>query len=386
MKYKPDERAPDIGAVIVCAGKGERTGLPYNKVLYAVGRKTVLESTLDKFLALPEISHVTVVAAQSDLETVKELTLPYPEVSVVTGGNTRSQSVYNGLKAHECDIVLIHDGARPFVDEQTIKDSIASAARYGSGIAAVPAVDTVKRINADGALASLPRNELYNVQTPQTFRYRDITNAYEKALATDRTFTDDAEVYEYAGYAPRPVQGTYENVKITTAGDLLRAAPPSCKIGAGFDLHLLVENRALILGGVEIDYPLGLSGHSDADVLTHAVMDALLSAADLPDIGVLFPDTDDKYLGVSSMLLLDRVVNEVKARGYAIGNVSAVVIAQQPKLAPVIYNIRKSLAAALGVTVDKVNVSASTTERLGIIGEGKAIAATASCILTENAI
>ena len=156
------------------------------------------------------------------------------------------------------------------------------------------------------------------------------------------------------------------------------------RIGHGYDVHRLVPERKLILGGVEIPYELGLLGHSDADVLTHAIMDSLLSAAELPDIGVLFPDTDERYLGISSITLLKQVLSEVKRKGYGIGNISAVIIAQKPKLAHVIYDIRQSLACALGIDIKRINISATTTEKLGIIGEGKAIAANASCILTEN--
>ena len=147
------------------------------------------------------------------------------------------------------------------------------------------------------------------MQTPQTFRYSEILSAYERGAAN---CTDDAEVYAAAGYSPRLIEGNYDNIKITVASDLYRSLPRSCRIGAGFDVHRLVKNRPLILGGVNIEYDLGLDGHSDADVLTHAIMDALLSAAGLPDIGVLFPDTDDKFLGASSIELLKDVTNRVK--------------------------------------------------------------------------
>ncbi|MDE5593182.1 MAG: 2-C-methyl-D-erythritol 2,4-cyclodiphosphate synthase [Clostridiales bacterium] len=185
------------------------------------------------------------------------------------------------------------------------------------------------------------------------------------------------------------VDGAYDNVKLTTPADFVASAKSS-RIGIGFDIHRLVEGRKLILGGVTLGYHLGLLGHSDADVLTHAIMDALLSAADLPDIGVLFPDTDDEYLGISSITLLKHVLGEVERKGFSIGNISAVVIAQQPKLAPVIADIRRSLADALNIDIKQINVSATTTEKLGLIGEGNAIAANASCILnaactiTEN--
>ncbi|MCH5165961.1 MAG: 2-C-methyl-D-erythritol 2,4-cyclodiphosphate synthase [Clostridiales bacterium] len=376
MKYCTDTPCK-IAAVIVCAGKGERSGLSYNKVLHHIGQKTVLERSLDTFNET-RVNHITVVASQEDLPAVRDITSAYENVSVVTGGDTRFKSVYEGLKAYPCDIVLIHDGARPYVTKEIIERTIDSAIEHGSGIAAMPATDTVKRVK-NGVVSSLPREQLYNTQTPQTFRYSEITDAYSRAKGT---FTDDAEVYESAGYSPRLVEGSYGNIKLTTPNDFTSPCK-DCKIGVGYDVHRLTEGRKLILGGVTIDYPLGLLGHSDADVLTHAIMDALLSAADLPDIGVLFPDTDEKYLGISSMTLLKQVMQEVARKGYCLGNVSAVVIAQKPKLAPIISDIRSSLAIALGIKINQVNVSATTTENLGVVGEGRAIAATASCILTE---
>lgn len=377
MKYNTNTPL-NIAAVIVCAGKGERSGLAYNKILHLIGRKTVLEKSLDTFL-LTRVKHITVVTSESDIAAVRDITSAYDDISVVLGGDTRAKSVYAGLKAYPCDIVLIHDGARPYVTPDIIERAIDSAIEHGSGIAAVQSVDTIKRVQG-GKACSLPRAELYNAQTPQAFRYGEIFGAYSRA---DGVFTDDAEVYENAGYTPRLVDGSYDNVKLTTPADFTAPAKSS-RIGIGFDLHRLVEGRKLILGGVTLDYHLGLLGHSDADVLTHAIMDALLSAADLPDIGVLFPDTDDKYLGISSITLLKQVLDEVTRKGYIIGNISAVVIAQQPKLAPVIPDIRRSLADALDIDIKQINVSATTTEKLGLIGEGNAIAANASCILNAS--
>ncbi len=384
MKSKTDCNvcAATVGAVILCAGKGERTGLTYNKVLHMLGQKTVLETTLDVFSGINSITDITVVASDADFSRIEKIVADYPRTTVVKGGDTRAQSVYNGLKSRPCDIVVIHDGARPFVTKDLILRSVKSAVEHGSGIAAVRSVDTVKRVNSDGEVQSLPRAELYNMQTPQTFRYSEILSAYERGAAN---CTDDAEVYAAAGHSPRLIEGNYDNIKITVASDLYRSLPRSCRIGAGFDVHRLVKNRPLILGGVNIEYDLGLDGHSDADVLTHAIMDALLSAAGLPDIGVLFPDTDDKFLGASSIELLKDVTNRVKERGLSVGNVSAVVAAQRPKLAPAIPEIRKRLAEAMNIEVEQINVSATTTEGLGIIGSGEAMSANAACILTECA-
>ena len=373
--------SPRTAAVIVCAGKGERTGLSYNKVFYNLGHKTVIETVLDAFTA-SSVGKVTLVAASDDLARIKELVKPYSNVSVCTGGATRAESVKNGLRAvKDCDIVVIHDGARPFIRPNLIDASIESAEKYGSGILAVPATDTIKEVSDGVVVRSLARQGLYNIQTPQTFKYDDIKKAYDSVSGT---FTDDAEVFERAGFTPHIVLGSYDNTKITTEYDLVKSTPHGVKIGIGFDLHRLVKSRPLIIGGVEIAYEKGLEGHSDADVLTHAITDALLSAAGLPDIGVLFPDNDPSLLNISSLILLDRVADELRMHNFSINNISAVIIAQKPKMAGHIEAMRNTLAKHLGIGKDSINISATTTETLGVTGKGKAIAASASCLLSEQ--
>lgn len=370
---------PSLSAVVLCAGKGERSGLPYNKVLHQIGSKTVLEQALDTFSQIP-FERITVVASSADIKKIDELVKPYTNACTVIGGATRAESALNGLLAYRSDIVVIHDGARPYASKELILRSIDCAKEFGSGVAAVHCTDTVKQQDENGQVKSLDRSRLFNMQTPQTFKYDEILQAYK---TVDCPCTDDAEVYERAGHAVKLVDGEYSNIKITTASDLFGLSE-NCRIGVGFDVHKLIEGRPLILGGVKIDYERGLLGHSDADALIHAVMDALLSAADCPDIGVLFPDTDDKYLGISSVTLLEEVIKLVKSKGYVVSTVSAVIAAQKPKLAAIIPDIRKKLASVLCIDVSRINVSATTTEGLGIIGSGDAIAANASCILTED--
>ncbi len=373
--------SPDVAAVIVCAGRGERTGLSYNKILYHIGRKTVIETTLDRFVS-SGIKRCVLVVSERDEKTITELAHGYDGVSVCIGGATRAKSVYNGLKAvKDCDIVVIHDGARPFVRPEIIDAAVESAIKFGSGIAAVPTTDTIKQAENGEVIRSLSRANLYNAQTPQAFRYNEIVSAYETA---DGVFTDDAEVYASAGYTPRLVEGAYDNIKITTENDLVKSIPSGTKIGIGFDVHRLVIGRPLILGGVDIPYDKGLDGHSDADVLTHAIMDALLSAAGLPDIGVLFPDDAEEYTNISSLILLDRVASRIRELNKRIINISAVIMAQKPKLAAHIENMRAGLSARLGISPADINISATTTEMLGIIGNGDAVAASASCLLTES--
>ncbi len=374
----PQQSAKNVCALILCAGSGTRAKLGYNKLLYYIGKKTLLETTLDGFMQ-SYVDSIVLVIHPDDEAAAKEITAEYPIVQIVYGGATRTESVRCGLQAvQNCDIVVIHDGARPYVTPALINKTILSATQYGSGIAAVPAVDTVKTAENGQITGSLPREKLWCMQTPQTFDYAKIIAAYD---AVKGNYTDDAEVYALAGNTPRIVEGEYDNIKVTTASDLFRGAPKRTKIGTGFDVHPFAKGRKLILGGVEIAHPKGLTGHSDADALVHAVMDALLSAAGLPDIGVLFPDTDKATEGIDSLQLLDTVYEEIRKIGYSVGNLSAVIMAQAPKMAPHIAAMRQTIAKHLHILPEQIDISATTTERLGIIGEEKGIAASATCLL-----
>ena len=368
-------------AMLLCAGTGSRTKLAYNKILHYIGKKTVLELTLDAF-EKSDASDLLLVINPSDEVAIRELAAPYKNVRFTHGGNTRTESVRRGLEAiGESEFVAIHDGARPFVSPALINATIESAKKYGSGIAAVRSTDTVKEAENGTFIKSLSREKLWNVQTPQTFSLEQIKKAYNDI---NGDYTDDSEVYSLAGFSPKIVEGEYGNVKITTESDLYGFMPSTARIGTGFDVHELVTGRPLVLGGITVPHNKGLSGHSDADALAHAIMDALLSAAGLQDIGVLFPDTDKSTEGISSMLLLERVNEKIRAAGYEVGNISSVIMAQKPKLATHIQSMRQNLANELKIELSKINISATTTEHLGIIGEEKGIAASAVCILTRS--
>ena len=372
----PDELS--ICGLILCAGIGARAGLPYNKLLHYVGKKTILEITLDRFAA-SRCQSVTLAVAEEDYDAIKKLTANYTGINLCFGGETRTQSVRKGLnEIGHCDIVVIHDGARPYVTTGLIDQTIHSAIHHGSGILAVPTVDSVKEIKNETIVRTLSRSGLFNIQTPQTFIFNQIVDAYTRVK---EDCFDDSEVFEKAGYSPKIVLGDYSNIKITTAQDFMRPATIRSKIGVGFDVHRLVEDRRLILGGVCIPFDRGLEGHSDADALTHAIMDALLSAAGLPDIGVLYPNKDPKYKNANSVLLLREVFELIARRGFTIENISAVIMAEQPLLAPFLPMMSISLSDALMIRPEQITISATTTEKLGIIGEGKGIAASATCLL-----
>lgn len=378
MKYS-DGKTRKTAAVLLCAGKGSRTGLPYNKMLLRIGDDTVAELTLRAFIQSGICDDIVLTASPEDYDVLREIA-DENGARVIYGGESRTDSVRKALAAlsPDTDIVLIHDGARPFLSPELIVAAAQSAADYGSGIAAVPTTDAIKRAVNGYVTETLDKSTLFNIQTPQAFRFDDIVKAYS---VINGDYADDCEVYERAGYRARLVRGEYSNTKITTHADIFRL-PGEYRTGIGFDVHRLAENRDLVLGGVLIPYPLGLLGHSDADVLVHSVMDAMLSAAGLPDIGVLFPDTDPKYKGISSMKLLSEVCSAMRERGAKLINVSAVVMAEKPKLAGYISSIRSSLSRALGIPINNINVSATTTEGLGICGEGKGMAASAIVLVT----
>ena len=363
--------------ILTCAGKGCRAGFDKNKLLVPFGGKNCLTRSLEAFYKSGLIDEYIVTASKEDYEEVRS-TLPQ-EVAVVYGGATRTESVKNALSTVKSDIVLIHDGARPFVSARIIKDCIDAAAKYGSGITAIPSRDTVLSAK-DGIIQDyLGKDGLYSVQTPQAFLTDKIKAAYN--LAEGKTFNDDGEVFMAAFGNTHLVQGDADNIKLTYPEDFkIFTKTDAAAVGTGFDCHRLVEGRKLILGGVEIAHDKGLLGHSDADVLTHAVMDAILAALSLRDIGYHFPDTDDRYKGADSMKLLSAVLEMIKEKGYAVSGVSAVIMAQKPKLLGHIPAITQSLASALSLPAEKVGIGATTLEGLGFVGreEGICVHATAT--------
>lgn len=366
-----------ISTIILCAGSGTRTHLPYNKIFHFIGMKTVIELATEKFIDVSD--EIICVCQQTDLNKIKSILGEVNKITYCIGGETRTDSVRCGLEmvSSDTDIVMIHDGARPFVKDKTIRDVIESAITYGSGVPSVHAVDAVK-IKENDKFVSLDKNNIYRIQTPQAFNHKKLLIAYNK-IGTN--CGDDSELFEHAGYPVALVQGDYTNIKITTMEDLWKLNSPNIKIGVGFDAHQLGPNRKLILGGIHIPFDRGLIGHSDADVLIHAIMDAILSACNMPDIGVLFPEDNKEYLNINSKLLLERVVSSVQNKGYALKNISAVIIAQAPKLASYMLSMRENIALAVSLSVDNVNISATTTEHLGLIGEGKGIAASCNCLV-----
>ena len=385
-------------AVIVAAGRGARMGMERNKVLYPVCGEPVIVRTARAFTGSGLFDGgVVIVTGAQDMEDMRAMLDRgrIPVRAIVEGGHDRQESVRRGIAACDpgADIIAIHDGARPLVTREVIAATIDSARRYGSGVAAVPLKDTVKRVDESGLVVETPQRDLLRaVQTPQTFDAALIRAAHARYADSDVRATDDAMLIEWTGHAVHLTPGDPENIKLTTPEDMLlagqvilrregRKEAPAMRIGHGYDVHRLVEGRKLILCGVEVPYERGLLGHSDADVALHALMDALLGAAALGDIGRHFPDTDPAYAGADSGRLLDHVVALLHVKGYAVANADVTIICQRPKLKDYIEQMRENVAAHLKVDPDCVNVKATTTEKLGFEGEGLGISSHAvACI------
>lgn len=372
-----------VTAVVTAAGSGRRMGTPLPKQFLKIGGKTVLEKAVEPFEASDHVDEIIVVGSSEFLELCTGLCRQFSKFSrAVAGGKERQDSVRNALNLVEDGYVLIHDGARPYVDMETIMRVLEAAAGTGAAVAAVPVKDTVRQTRGGDNTDSitLPRDRLYSVQTPQGFDVALIREAYAAAEGEGFLGTDDGGLAERAGHPVTIVEGSYRNIKITTQEDL----PMETRIGTGFDVHRLTEGRKLILCGTEIPFEKGLLGHSDADVAVHALMDAMLGAAAMGDIGRHFPDTDDAYKGISSMILLQKVRELIEQEGFRLGNADITIMAQRPKLSPYIEKMRTNIAAVLGMDVGSINVKATTTEKLGFVGRQEGIAAEAVCTINRG--
>ena len=381
--------------ILAAGGSGVRMGAGVNKVFLPIHGDPILKKSILLFDGM--IDSMIIVCREADIAQAKDVTaggeVSFP-VGFTSGGKTRQESVMNGLRALRAsgeDIVLIHDAARCLTPADVIRRVIESCIHFGSGIPAIPAVNTMKYAE-DGQTVTCTANRkgLYEIQTPQGFRLEPLMRASILAESDGFSVTDDASVMEHAGEKVYMVQGSKMNMKITEKEDLaiaesiLSGGRPSYRTGSGYDVHRLEEKRKLILCGVEIPHHLGLLGHSDADVAVHALMDAMLGAASLGDIGRHFPDTDEKYRGISSLLLLEETVKKITSAGYCFVNADISIIAQRPKISPYIPEMVRNICGVLGCSEDQINIKATTTEKLGFEGREEGISAQAVCLLTRR--
>lgn len=382
--------------IIAAAGMGKRLGLGYNKNYACIGGVPILIRNLHQVARVPGMVQAVVVVAAGEEPEAEVLLRQYqkrefPDLSwsVVTGGKERQDSVERGIAAlpAEARWVAVHDGARPFAAPELFTRVWQAARETGAAIAAVPCKDTIKVGNPTGQVErTLERSRLWAVQTPQIFTADQLKKHGAFVKENKLAVTDDASIAEAMGVPVKLVPGSYENQKITTPEDLVWARAlvgkkeertMEFRIGSGYDVHRLVEGRDLILCGVKVPYEKGLDGHSDADVALHALMDALLGAAGMGDIGKLFPDTDDRFLGADSRKLLAAVLARLQSEGWKVNNVDVTIIAQRPKLASYEPAMKENLTADLEISAGAVNVKATTTEKLGFTGRGEGIAAEA---------
>lgn len=398
MSAIPNTRPAAIAAVIVAAGRGERAGASAEgpKQYRRIAGTAVLARTLGVFLRHTAIARIVVVIHPDDDALFAAAVGELPaHVSTVHGGATRQQSTLFGLRAlagDAPDLVLIHDGVRPFVDAAMIDRVIASTDAHHGALLALPVADTLKRAAADGTIAlTVDRSVLHAAQTPQAFPFGKILAAHEEAAAGGRSdFTDDAAIAEWAGIPVRLVAGSPDNTKITWAKDIALAEQrlagttgfPDVRTGNGYDVHSFEPGDHVTLCGVAIPHGMGLSGHSDADVGLHALTDALLATCGAGDIGTHFPPSDPQWRGAASRIFVEHAAKIVRSRGGRIANADVTLICEAPRVGPHRAAMVAAMADMLGISPDRVSVKATTNEGLGFIGrkEGIAAIATASVV------
>jgi len=385
--------------ILPAAGIGSRMAADRPKQYLKVAGQTILEHTINCFLSHPAFQSVVLGLSKDDQYWAHLPLAQDSRVQVFTGGLERVDSVLNGLayigeRAGPDDWVWVHDAARPCLSHADIDKLISVLDKKGDGaLLAVPVHDTVKRANDSLAVeTTVDRKGLWRAMTPQVFRFAQLKQALEQSLVDNIRVTDESSAIEYLGGKPSLVQGSERNIKVTHPSDLKVAARTmqeklkedfavAVRIGTGFDVHAFGKGESVVLGGVEIPYSQGLIAHSDGDVLLHAIMDALLGALALGDIGKHFPDTDVEWKGADSRKLLRAVMLLIMEKGYRVGNLDSTIIAQAPKMAPHIDSMCQNIAEDLDVVVSDVSVKATTTERLGFTGRKEGVACQASVVL-----
>jgi len=369
--------------------------LDHPKQYHLLAGVPVLVRTIRAFLKNSLIDRIVVVVPADWIKETARIFEHYniniDELTLVAGGKRRQDSVKAGLQElnEHIDVILVHDGARPLVSQQTINRCFEAAQRDGAAIAAIPVKDTLKKVAGGIALATVDRTSLWQAQTPQAVKKNLLELAYLRNGNED--VTDEATLLEKAAIPVTIVEGNESNIKITRPEDMELATailkqnhPPALRIGHGYDAHRFAKNRKLVLGGITIPYDLGLAGHSDADVLTHALCDAILGALGERDIGFHFPDSDDTYNSIYSITLLEHVIERATKHTYTISNCDITIICQKPRLAPHLDKMKNLLAKTCKVDSNAVNIKATTTEKMGFTGREEGISCHAVVLLQSS--
>jgi 2-C-methyl-D-erythritol 4-phosphate cytidylyltransferase / 2-C-methyl-D-erythritol 2,4-cyclodiphosphate synthase len=382
-----------VAAVIVAAGRGERAGGDVPKQYRDIAGEPMIRPTLRAFLGHPQIGAVQPVINSNDEDLYRAATAGLQRLSApVPGGTTRQASVRAGLEALAAsapEIVLIHDAARPFLSGALVDRAIAAAKAARAAVPGLAIADTVKAVDGAGAVVeTLDRSRLRMVQTPQAFAFDLILAAHRRAAKAGLdSFTDDAALAEWAGHSVSVFEGEAGNVKVTTNDDFVRAEIlhvanlSDVRTGSGFDVHAFAEGDHVMLGGIRIPHSRGVTGHSDADVALHALVDAILSALADGDIGTHFPPSDPQWKGASSDRFLAFACERVRARGGIIGHLTVTIVCEAPRVSPHRDAMRARIAAIAGIPVGRVGVTATTSEKLGFTGRGDGIVAMATATI-----
>jgi 2-C-methyl-D-erythritol 4-phosphate cytidylyltransferase / 2-C-methyl-D-erythritol 2,4-cyclodiphosphate synthase len=380
---------PGVAVVVVAAGRGSRVGGDLPKQFRPIGGEPMIRQSLAMLVEHPEVGPVQPVIHPEDVANFQSSAAGLDVLPPVFGGATRQGSVRAGLEAlapHQPDIVLIHDAARPFASAALVSRAIAAAERSGAAIPALPVTDTVKTVDAQGLVdKTLDRNALRLVQTPQSFAFSALLAAHRHAAEAGREdFTDDAALAEWAGLKVSVFAGEAGNIKITNADDFGRveatqfAALGDVRTGTGIDVHAFGPGDHVTLGGVRIPHPQALTGHSDADVVLHALTDAVLGALADGDIGVHFPPNDPQWRGACSDRFLTFAIERLAKRGGRIGHIDINIVCEAPRIGPHRDAMRANIARLAGIAVERVAVKATTSEKLGFTGRGEGIVAYAT--------
>lgn len=357
--------------VIVAGGTGSRSGM--DKLHFNLSGTPLLERTTSAFLGVERVNRIILVMRSGDEDfgyAIKE-SFGSEKIVITTGDSTRGGSVKNGLLLCGEEGVLVHDGARPYVDEELIERVMDSVESYGSAVPALPITDSIREVEGKIIVGEVDRDRLYRVQTPQGFLRKELVSAYSHG----ENCTDESLLYTRYVKGARLVEGSERNVKLTTQGDFISL---NARVGMGYDLHKLALFRKFMLGGVEISYEMGAVAHSDGDVVIHALIDALLGAIGERDIGTLFPDNDPKYLDIDSSIMLSEVMEILRKKNYKVATANVIIVLEKPKIGDYIPVMRLKLARLLGISLSDMTISAKTNEGLGEIGEGKAVSAYAT--------
>jgi 2-C-methyl-D-erythritol 4-phosphate cytidylyltransferase/2-C-methyl-D-erythritol 2,4-cyclodiphosphate synthase len=379
----------EVAAVVVAAGQGLRAGGDLPKQFRRIGGEAMLRRSVSTLLSVPEIGAIQPVIRVEDRAHFDEAVAGLALLPPVSGGTTRQASVRAGLEAlapRAPEIVLVHDAARPFASEALIARAIAATKKTGAAIPGLPVTDTIKAVDDHGLVGeTLDRSQLRAIQTPQAFAFAPLLEAHRRARREGRDdFTDDAALAEWAGMQVVVFDGEPANIKITHAEDFMRveamqaAQLGDVRVGTGIDVHAFGPGDHVTIGGLRIPHSQALTGHSDADVALHAIVDALLGALADGDIGSHFPPSDPQWKGASSDRFLTFAVERVRERGGMIAHLDISIVCEAPKIGPHRDAMRENIARLAGIDASRVAVKATTSERLGFTGRSEGIVAYAT--------